>query len=66
MPTTNYGELAYIFNEETQYGETFQVINMAGRVLLKQCGTLLTRNIYQIKGIRLHKFFLQSVYITVH
>ena len=65
VPNTNAGEFTYIVNKETQYGGTFGKINIFGRVLLNQCGTLLTQNKYQIKIRILHKFFIKRICVTI-
>ena len=46
VPTKNDGELAYIYDKETQYGGTFVNIKISGHVLLNQCGTIFTRKKY--------------------
>ena len=65
VPATNAGELAYIADKETQHGGTFGNIKISRHVLLNQCGELLIIKKYWIKGIILHKFFLQSTYVTI-
>ena len=65
VPTTNAGELSCIVEKETQYGVTFGNIKIYGNVLLNQCGALLTRNNYEIKGSRLHDLFLQMICVTI-
>ena len=59
VPATNYGELAYIFYEKTQYCRTFGNITIYGHVLISQCGTLLTQNNFHIKGSSLHMFLFK-------
>ena len=66
IPTNNTGELAQCIEEDTWYGETFGNIKISGRVLLNQCGILLTRNKYQIKVSSRHKLFLQKIVATFH
>ena len=51
-------------NHETQYGGTFGNITISGSIILNQCGSLLTRKKYQIKGSSCHHFFLQKLVAT--
>ena len=60
VPTINAGELAYIFDKETQYSGTFGNIKMYVHVLINKCVALLTRKKYQIKGSSLHEFFFKG------
>ena len=64
VPTTHAGEIANEIEETTKYGGTFGNIRISGHVLLNQCGTLLTRKKYQIKGSSRHRFFLQKMCAT--
>ena len=50
----------------TEYGGTFGNIRISGHVLLNQCGSLLTRKKYQLKGNSRHRFFLQRLCATSH
>ena len=64
LPTTNAGDLAFPIDHETEYSGTFGNIKIAGSVFLNQCGTLLTRKKYQIKGSSRHHFVLQKMVAT--
>ena len=64
IPTTNAGEFAYEVSDEMIKSGTFGDMVISGHVLLNQCGTLLTRKKYQIKGSSRHKFFLQRICAT--
>ena len=64
LPTTNAGDLAFPIDHETEYSGTFGNIKIAGSAFLNQCGTLLTRKKYQIKGSSRHHFVLQRIVAT--
>lgn len=62
--STNAGEVALEIENVTKYGGSFGKIVIDGHVLLNQCGCLLTRKRYQIKGTNRQKFFLQNLCAT--
>ena len=65
IATTNAAQIPMQIEETvTEYGGTFGNIRIAGHVLLNQCGTLLTRKKYQLKGSSRHRFFLQRLCAT--
>ena len=64
IQTTDAGAYAREIEHETKYGGSFGNIRIAGHVILNQCGSLLTRKKYEVKGSSQHKFFLQKLVAT--
>ena len=65
IPTTNAGREAMQIEQRTEYGGTSNKINIAGHVLLNQCGTLLSRKKHVIKGSSKHHYLLDRMCATL-
>ena len=60
IPTTDTGEKAQRIIEHDVLNQN----RVSGHVILNQCGSLLSRRNYDIRGSSKHKFFLQKIHAT--
>ena len=61
MPTTNSGERAFSIIDVDEHAKPNRV---SGRVILNQCGSLLSSKDHEMNGSSKHKFFLQKIHST--
>eukprot|EP00957_Ditylum_brightwellii_P018491 1390368-Ditylum_brightwellii.AAC.1 len=59
---TNAGEFAFEVEERIPNNR----VHISGHVLLNQCGSVLTRKKYQIKGSNLQAWFMQHIAATLN
>ena len=62
--TTDAGQQAKNIGFAQDYAGVTGNVKIAGHVILNQCGTLLTRQKYQLKGSSRHKYFIQKLVAT--